>query len=88
LSKFGLEIMLFISLIYLVMIWKWNPYNEAVNFHNRILKYNHLTAFLFVGICELMSRFEMSRLMSLLLIYISLLLLAIVSVCGGIRIYV
>lgn len=35
-----------LNLIYLIIIWIWQPYNKAVNFHNKALRFNHITSLL------------------------------------------
>lgn len=53
---YGMEIMLIFTLVYLVIVWKWSPYQWAVNFHNKALRLNHLVAFAFVVVCEILNR--------------------------------
>ena len=80
--------MLGLSLVYFIIIWGWQPYHEKVNFHNRALKLNHFTAFFFTLTCELFNRASISPLIAVLLVYASLVLLLIVSLCGFARLYV
>jgi hypothetical protein len=52
LSQFGyvLEIMLGLGLAYFILIWKWSPYNEAIDVHNKFLRLNH-GALAFILLC-------------------------------------
>ena len=86
-SQYGLDLMLALCLVYLVVVWNWNPYNKAVNFHNRALKLNHFAAFFFVLACELFSRAQLSPSVFVTLIYVSLFLLFVVSCCAFARLY-
>lgn len=87
-SEFGMDLMLALTLIYLILVWKWKPYNEAVNFHNKALRLNHLGGFVFVLTCEFLNRVEMSGLVFVGMIYLSLVLLLVISLCGYARLYV
>ena len=87
-SEFGMDLMLVLTLIYLILAWKWKPYNEAVNFHNKALRLNHSGGFVFVLTCELLNRVEMSGLVFVGMIYLSLVLLLVISLCGYARLYV
>jgi hypothetical protein len=86
-SQYGLDLMLGLCFAYLVIVWRWNPYNKAVNFHNRALKLNHFTAFFFVLACELFTRVQLSPTAFVILIYVSLFLLIVVSCCAFARLY-
>jgi hypothetical protein len=55
-SRYGLDLMFVLCFVYLVIVWRWNPYNKATSFHNSALKLNHFTSFFFVLACELFSR--------------------------------
>ena len=87
-SQFGMDLMLALSFVYLIVVWNWNPYHEAANFHNRALKLNHFAAFFFVLTCELFTRVELSPSVFIILIYVTLLLLLIASFCGITRLYI
>lgn len=80
--------MLGLNLVYFIVVWNWQPYHEKVNFHNRALKLNHFTAFFFTLTCELFNRASISQLIAVLLVYASLVLLLIVSICAFARLYV
>jgi hypothetical protein len=86
-SQFGMDLMLALSFVYLLIVWNWNPYHKAANFHNRALKLNHFAAFFFVLTCELFTRVELSPSVFIVLIYVSLVLLLIASFCGFARLY-
>jgi hypothetical protein len=86
-SQYGLDLMLAFCFVYLVIVWRWNPYNKAINFHNRALKLNHFTSFFFVLACELFTRIQLSPTVFVILIYISLFLLIVVSCCAFARLY-
>jgi hypothetical protein len=83
-----MEILLFVTFGYLIIVWKWNPYLAAVDFHNKALRLNHLVAFLFVLFCQIINRFEVSSIFSLISVYVSLVFLGIVIVAGFLRIIV
>ena len=87
-SHYGLDLMCALCFVYLVIVWNWNPYNKAANFHNRALKLNHFTAFFFVLACELFTRAQLSPSVFVILIYVSLFLLFVVSCCAFARLYV
>ncbi len=86
-SQFGMDLMLAVSFVYLIVVWNWNPYHKAANFHNRALKFNHFAAFFFVLTCELFTRVELSPSVFIVLIYVSLVFLLMVSFCGFARLY-
>lgn len=56
LKDLGLEIMMVLSFVYLTFVWKWNPYHQAVDFHNKILKLNHLVVFFFMAMSVISQR--------------------------------
>jgi hypothetical protein len=87
-SEFGLDVMLVLTLIYLIIVWKWKPYNEEVNFHNKALRLNHFAAFWFVLTCEFFNRVEISASVFVGMVYLSLVLLLAISLCGYGRLYV
>ena len=87
-SHYGLDLMLGMSLVYLIVVFNWEPYNEKVNFHNRALKLNNFTAFFFTLTCEIFNRVSIEPFIGVLLVYISLVLLLIVSLVGFARLYV
>ena len=87
-SQYGMDLMLVLTLAYLIFVWNWNPYNKEVNFHNRALKLNHFSAFYFVLACELFTQINLSPTIFSILIYPSLLLMLAVTFCAFVRLYV
>lgn len=75
------------NLIYLIVIWQWNPYCLNVNIHNKSLKLNHLTSLVFLIICVFVKRMKCNPLLWVLLFYFVFILLVAVGICGFIRIY-
>jgi hypothetical protein len=45
---FNLELISTLSLIYFGLIWKWSPYNQTINVHNKFLRLNHGTVVFFL----------------------------------------
>lgn len=88
LKDYGVEIMLGMSNVYLIFVWKWNPYISAVNFHNKVLRLNHFVMFLFMAISAFYKRVAISAVLYVVLIYLILLMLIIVAICGYLRILV
>ena len=87
-SRSGMEVMLASSLVYLVVIWRWSPNKPAIDFHNKALRFNHLAAFLFVLVCEVLNRVDLSPTFAIVMVYVSLVLLCVVCVICCVRIYV
>lgn len=56
LKEFGMEILLVICFVYWFFVWKWKPYNKAVNFHNKVLRFNHFVAVFFMAVNVIMKR--------------------------------
>ncbi len=80
--------MLAISLIYFILIWKWKPYNEAADFHNKALRLNYFTVVFFVAACEVFKITEISFSVFVIMVYLSLFLMLILSCCAFWRLYV
>jgi hypothetical protein len=53
---FGLDIIIGVNLVYIILVWTWKPYHHMVNFHNKAIKFNHVTTFVFALVCELIRR--------------------------------
>ena len=88
LKDFGVEIMTGVSFVYLLFVWTWKPYHEAVEFHNKALRLNHLTVFLFMVGSVVTKRVQTNVTFYVVFIYVILCMLAVVTVCGYLRIVV
>lgn len=86
--NFGVEILLGISTVYLIFVWKWKPYHSAVSFHNKALRLNHSSIVFFMLINAITHRVEISMTIYLILVYVTTVLLLVVTVCGYVRIVV
>lgn len=60
----------------------------SIDFHNKALRLNHVAAFIFVIICEIMNRIDLSPMIGVVLIYLSLTLITIVVIVCCVRIYI
>jgi hypothetical protein len=88
LKDFGVEIMTCVSFVYLLFVWIWKPYHEAVEFHNKALRLNHLTVFFFMVGSVVTKRVQMNVTFYVVFIYVILCMLGVVAVCGYLRIVV
>jgi hypothetical protein len=88
LKDFGVEIMTCVSFVYLLFVWIWKPYHEAVEFHNKALRLNHLTVFLFMVGSVVTKRVQMNVTFYVVFIYVILCMMGVVAVCGYLRIVV
>ena len=88
LKDLGVEIMSGVSFVYLVIVCTWKPYHERFEFHNRALKLNHLTVFLFMVGSAISKRVHMNIVCYLVFIYVILFMLGVVTLCGYWRIVI
>lgn len=54
--SYPLEFTMGIAFLYLVLIWVWKPYHEAIGSHNHFLKLYYGTYVLFLVICYLFGK--------------------------------
>lgn len=88
LKNWGVEIMFPFTLGYLFFIWNWSPYNQAVNFHNMALRFNHFTVCFFLAFNIILQRLKLPAIAYSILICLNLAMLVVVSFIGFIRIVV
>jgi hypothetical protein len=88
LKDFGVEIMAGASIVYLLFVWIWKPYHEAVDFHNKALRLNHSIVFVFMMGSAVTKRVQMNVTFYLVFIYVILCMLVVATVCGYLRIAV
>ncbi len=86
--NFGILLLIGVSLGYLILIWIWQPYCLSTNFHNKVLRFNHFTIFIFAVVCELHNRYELSEIASMSLVYFCIFCMVLVGILGYVRIYV
>jgi hypothetical protein len=86
--QFGLDVLIGVSLAYLVFIWMWQPYCSATNFHNKVLRFNQFVILTFTVVCELLNRLILSEVIIVCLVYFCIFCLMMVSILGYVRIYV
>jgi hypothetical protein len=87
-KKYGLDVLIGLEFIYLIFVWIWRPYSRSVDFHNKVLRLNHLTILVIMIVCEIFNKINTTKMVYISLVYLALLFLVIVTVCGYIRIYV
>jgi hypothetical protein len=86
LENLGVEIMLVLTFCYLLFVWKWQPYSEAVDFHNKALRFNHFTVVFFMAFGTLSKRIELPSITYAIITCLILAMLTVVGVIGYIRI--
>jgi NhaP-type Na+/H+ and K+/H+ antiporter len=87
--KYRLELLLSVSVIYLIVILVWKPYHPIVSKHNYFLYLNHGSVAVFLAICLVFAYDpNIPETICIYLMYFVMVLLSLVIMGGFVRIFI